>query len=236
MKKETLKIENIPATLWGEQANKLIIAVHGDMSHKEDDVIAIFAECAASKGYRVMSFDLPEHGDRSNTNIPCKVQNCVQDLKTVMDYGRGLSENIGVFACSIGAYFSLLAYKNVSLRQALFLSPVVDMERIIYNMMSWFGISEDKLKTEKEIVTPIGHTLYWDYFTYVKDNPILTWNTPTAILYGAKDNTCELETVISFAERFKAALQVMEQGEHYFHTEEQLAFFKQWCNNSIKAV
>ena len=26
----------------------------------------------------------------------------------------------------------------------------------------------------------------------------------------------------------------MEQGEHYFHTEEQLSFFRQWCERSIK--
>ena len=110
------------------------------------------------------------------------------------------------------------------------------MERIIHNMMGWFDISEDKLRTEKEIVTPIGRTLYWDYLSYVKANPILTWNTPTAILCGAKDDTCELETIISFVERFDAALQIMEQGGHYFHTKEQLTFFKQWCNNSIKTV
>ncbi len=128
----------------------------------------------------------------------------------------------------MGAYFSLLAYSNEPLKQCLFLSPVVNMERIINNMMTWFNISEEMLKTKQEIKTPIGETLYWDYYCYVKDYPIELWSKPTSILYGLQDNLCEFEVVSEFAKRFNCNLQVMDNGEHYFHTEEQLQFFKQW--------
>ncbi|NFJ41374.1 alpha/beta hydrolase, partial [Clostridium botulinum B str. Eklund 17B (NRP)] len=114
------------------------------------------------------------------------------------------------------------------LKQCLFLSPVVNMERIINNMMTWFNISEEMLKTKQEIKTPIGETLYWDYYCYVKDYPIELWSKPTSILYGLQDSLCEFEVVSEFAKRFNCNLQVMENGEHYFHTEEQLQFFKQW--------
>ena len=50
-------------------------------------------------------------------------------------------KEINVFACSMGAYFSLLAYQNDVLEKALFLSPVVNMERIIENMMKWFNVT-----------------------------------------------------------------------------------------------
>lgn len=136
MIKRNLNIKNIPSILWGKGASKLFIAVHGNMSNKEDDVIVILAEGAVKKGYQVLSFDLPEHGDRKGEkDYKCNVKNCVHDLNTIMDYAKLLSNDISLFACSIGAYFSLLSYKNESLRQSLFLSPVVDMEHIIENIM-----------------------------------------------------------------------------------------------------
>ena len=234
MFKQKLLIETIPTILWGERSSHLFIVVHGSQSNKEDDAIATFAECAESKGYQALSFDLPDHGERKAENVPCKVQNAIQDLKTIMRFARETTNSISLFACSMGAYFSLLAYNDIALRQALFLAPLVDMERMILNMMTWFNISTEKLEAEQEITTPIGQTLYWDYYCYVREHPITKWNVPTAILYGAKDETVEFDTVEAFAKRFHADLQLMEQGEHYFHTEEQLSFFRQWCERSIQ--
>jgi hypothetical protein len=233
MIKQNLKIESIPAISWGEKSDKLFIAVHGNRSNKADDAIFVFAEEATVLGYQVLSFDLPEHGDRKDETYACKVQNCVQDLNTIICYAQSLSKNISVFACSMGAYFSLLAYRHESLKQCLFLSPVVNMERIITNMMTWFSISENRLKAEKEVLTPIGQTLYWDYYCYVKEHAIVAWNKPTSILYGSEDNLCEFDVVSAFAKRWNCDLQVMEHGEHYFHTEEQLQFFRQWLKKYI---
>lgn len=146
------------------------------MSNKADDVIVLLAEEATAQGYQVISFDLPEHGDRKGETYACKVQNCVHDLAIIMHYTQQLSKNISLFACSMGAYFSLLAYHDLQLKQCLFLSPLVDMERMIKNMMTWFRISEIRLEAEKEVPTPIGQTLYWDYYCYVKSHPINTWS------------------------------------------------------------
>lgn len=233
MIKQKLTIKGIPAIIWGEESPKLFIAVHGNMSSKADDVIVILAEKAIQSGYQVLSFDLPEHGDRRNDPTPCKVQNCVKDLSTIMEYTKTEWNEISLFACSMGAYFSLLTYKDADLKQSIFLSPVVDMARIINNMMTWFSISEEQLKTEKEIATPIGQILYWDYYCYVKEHPVNSWNKPTAILYGSADDLCEFDTVSNFAQQFNCDLTVMEHGEHYFHTKEQLNFFKQWIEKRI---
>ncbi|MCM3291379.1 alpha/beta hydrolase [Paenibacillus sp. MER 180] len=233
MIKNNLKIENIPAILWGDKSDKLFVVVHGNMSNKADDSIIVFAEEATAAGYQVLSFDLPQHGDRKDEPYLCNVQNCVQDLNTIMTYAKSLSNHISLFACSMGAYFSLLAYSHEPLKQCLFLSPVVNMERIINNMMTWFNVSESRLKIEKEIATPIGQTLYWDYYCYVKEHPIVAWNIPTSILYGSEDNVCEFDVVSEFNKRFNCNLQVMENGEHYFHTEEQLQVFRQWLKKHI---
>lgn len=236
MIKEYFKIEEIPAILWGESSENIFIAVHGNMSNKEDDVISIFAEQAVKLGYQVISFDLPEHGERDKEGTPCKVQNCVRELDLVMSYAKQYWNNISLFACSMGAYFSLLAYKNEPINQVLFLSPVVNMERIINNMMKWFNIDEKQLKNQKIIETPIGQKLYWDYYCYVKDNPIDTWNNSTNILYGSKDDLCETNFVFKFVEKFKCNIVVMDEGEHYFHTKEQLKFFEKWLLNNIRKL
>ncbi|KAJ51421.1 hypothetical protein BD780_002575 [Clostridium tetanomorphum] len=233
MIKQNLEIENIPAILWGDKSDKVFIAVHGNMSNKADNSIVVFAEEAIAVGYQVLSFDLPKHGDRKEEDYDCKVQNCVEDLNIIMRYAQSLSNNISVFACSIGAYFSLLAYNHEPLKQCLFLSPVVNMERIINNMMTWFNISENRLKTEKEIPIPTGQTLYWDYYCYVKEHPIATWNNLTSILYGSEDNLCEFDVVSEFTKRFNCDLQIMKNGEHYFHTKEQLEFFRRWLKKYI---
>lgn len=233
MIKQKLTIDGIPAIIWGENSPKVFIAVHGNMSNKSDEVIVILAEKASQLGYQVLSFDLPEHGERKNDPTPCKVQNCVKDLAAIMECAKTKWDEISLFACSMGAYFSLLAYKDDDLSQCLFLSPVVDMERIINNMMSWFSISAAQLQAEKEVATPIGQVLYWDYYCYVKEHPINSWNKPTAILYGSDDDLCEFDTVSNFAQQFNCELTVMEHGEHYFHTEEQLAFSSHWIENHI---
>lgn len=45
----------------------------------------------------------------------------------------------------MAAYFSLLAYHDETLEHAFFLSPVLDMERIIQSIMNWFSVSEQRL-------------------------------------------------------------------------------------------
>ena len=43
-----------------------------------------------------------------------------------------------------------------------------------------------------------------------------------------KDNLTDTETISSFAAQTKATLTVMTNGEHWFHTAEQMAFLDSW--------
>lgn len=204
------------------------------MSSKTDVPIAILAEEVTPLGYQVLSFDLPEHGDRKGKPELCKVQNCVADLISVLTFAKTQASEISVFACSMGAYFSLLAYKDVNLKQCLFLSPVVDMNRIINNMMLWFNITAEMLEKEQEISTPIDQVLYWDYYLHVTQNPISKWDKPTSILYGKNDELCEYGVVSTFAKLFNCSLEIADNATHYFHTEEQLKIYKAWLIKQVK--
>lgn len=235
MKIERIKINNIPSIIWGEKSSKVYIAIHGNMSNKEDEVIKILAEKVVKKGYQLLSFDLPEHGERKkDTNYLCKVQNCINDLEQVIEYAKANYNEVNIWACSMGAYFSLLAYKDEDIKKCIFLSPVVDMKVIIDNMMLWSNTTEEELKEKREVKTDFGQTLYWDYYLYVKNNPITKWDKKTYILHGNKDNM-QAETIIEkFVNDFNCDLVILENGEHYFHTEEQLNYYKNWLDKIIK--
>lgn len=96
------------------------------------------------------------------------------------------------------------------------------MRELIENMMKAFGVTEKKLKKEREIAIPIGETLSWDYYLYVKENPITIWTPFTHILCGDKDEICNIETTKKFSKQFNCELEILKDSEHYFYKEEQL--------------
>lgn len=141
-------------------------------------------------------------------------------------------DSVILVANSIGAFFSMSALAERKISQALFISPIVNMEKLITDMMMWSNVTEDELKSKKEIPTKFGETLSWDYLCYVREHPI-EWSIPTRILYGGKDNLTSRETISEFSERIGATLTVMEKGEHWFHTDVQMKVLDNWIRNSI---
>ena len=140
-------------------------------------------------------------------------------------------ENVILIANSIGAFFSMNAGIDEMIHTAYFISPIVDMEKLITDMMQWTNVSESELETEGIIHTDFGEDLSWEYLCYVRNHPI-TWSVPTQILYGSNDHLTSLETITDFANKLQATLTVMEGGEHWFHTEEQMLFLDKWIKES----
>ena len=137
------------------------------------------------------------------------------------------SDNVILIANSIGAYFAMLSLSGKRIERAFFISPIVDMERLIIDMMKWAGVSEKELAQRSEIKTDFGEMLSWEYLCYVREHQI-KWKIPTEILYGENDGLTSLETITAFAERTGAGLTIMPGGEHWFHTDEQMRFLKEW--------
>lgn len=142
-------------------------------------------------------------------------------------------DRLTLIANSIGAFFAMSALDENLVDRAYFISPVVDMENLILNMMQWSNVTEQTLAEKREIATDFGETLSWNYLCYVREHPIL-WNVPTQILYGERDNLTSMETVSAFAKRHHAKLTVMPGGEHWFHTEEQMHFLDDWLKKEEK--
>ncbi|MBQ9898571.1 MAG: alpha/beta hydrolase [Ruminococcus sp.] len=137
-----------------------------------------------------------------------------------------------LIANSIGAYLAMCALSGEEIGRAFLISPVVDMERLILGMMSQEGVSEEELRSRGEIVTESGAVLSWRYLCFARENPV-GWSVPTAVLYGGCDRLTSREQISAFAERVGASLTVMEDGGHWFHTDEELRFLDEWLRREV---
>ena len=142
-------------------------------------------------------------------------------------------DGISIVANSIGAYFAMSAMGGVDIEHAYFISPVLDMERLILDLMSWSNVTEQELSEKKIIKTQTwDEPLSWEYLCYVREHPI-AWNVPTDILYGEKDVLIPFETVSAFVKRTGANVTVMKNGEHWFHTDDQVKFHDSWIKHCV---
>lgn len=232
MKSEHLKINNIAAIKWGDASENVFLYVHGKGGCKEEAESLAFL--AQNIGYQVLSIDLPGYGERKSEIEKFNPWDVISELQEVMCYIKANWKKTSLFAQSIGAYFSMLALKNENFFQTLFVSPIVDMEYLINRMMLWANVSKEMLEKEKIIPTDFGESLSIDYLKFVESHPIDKWNAKTAILYGEKDNLMEQNIVENFAKKFSCNLTVMKNGEHWFHTPEELEFLKEWSLSNIK--
>ena len=231
MKLEKCIIQGIPAIIWGEPSKKAYLFVHGKMSSK--DAAAVFAQLAQEKGYQTLSFDLPQHGDRAEEPERCHIWSGTRDVKKLCDAAFARWEQVSLFGCSLGAYFSLHVCGDYPFRNCLFQSPIVDMEYLIRQMMVWFGVTQERLEREREVETPID-TMSWDYYQYVLAHPITRWDIPTAILYGGKDNLQSRQVMKGFADRFGCRLTVSEFSEHPFMQPLDSLIVEDWMRRSLE--
>ncbi len=177
---------------------------------------------AACQGYDLRGVDLP---DLTPWGAESAIQKAFRELEG--EYGR-----VSLLANSLGAYCAMYALRDYPVERALFISPILDMERLILDMLSWAGADEGELRERGEIPTDFGETLSWGYLDFVRAHPI-RWPHPTHILYAQGDHMTAPATVEGFARAHGASLTVMEGGEHWFHTPEQLAFLNSWLGNTL---
>jgi pimeloyl-ACP methyl ester carboxylesterase len=231
MEMQRFMIDKIPSILWGSPSSQLYIYIHGQHGCKEG--AELLADLAVCHKWQVISFDLPEHGERStesNSFLPWKV---VPELSTIIAYAKRRWDKIALYADSIGAWFGMLSLGEQKIENCLFVSPILDMKLLISKMMLWANVSEKQLQRELIIPTSFGHTLSWEYLTYVTKHPITKWNVPTKILYGGHDSLVDRNIVEGFSRRFHCKLTVMENGEHWFHTPEQLDILRKWIKSRL---
>lgn len=192
---------------------KLVVYVHGKGGNIEEakHYESLFLECD------VIGFDY--------------VSNVIWDAKeeflNYFNTKKEKYESIILIANSIGAYFSMSSLSEEQISEAYFISPIVNMEKLICDMMKWANVSEEELFRKKEIVTNFNETLSYKYLSFARNNPI-NWNVKTHILYGENDYLTSFETINEFKTKTNSTLDILKNGEHWFHTNEQMKFLDDW--------
>ena len=153
------------------------------------------------------------------------------EIRAAIDSLNTEFDGVILIANSIGAFFSMHADLNGRVRSAYFISPIVDMELLITDMMHLAGVTEEDLEKRGEVPTGFGENLSWAYLQYVRSHPI-QWTVPTQILYGSNDALTSPAAVRAFAKTHRAGITVMEGGEHWFHTDEQMQFLDSWIRKN----
>ena len=193
--------------------DKVIVYIHGQGGSVEE-----------AEHYRPLFADSDVIGFDYKSRYPWEAE---EEFPRFFAGMLGRYDSITVIANSIGAYFTMCALAEMQIEKAYFISPVADMEKLICDMMKTANVSEAELRKKGEIETPFGQTLSWKYLSYTREHP-LHWTVSAHILYGGRDELTSRETIGKFAERIGATLTVMENGEHWFHTDEQMSFLDGW--------
>ena len=230
MKKQELTLAGVPAILYGERSRKVYLYVHGKNGCKEE--AERFANTACAAGWQVLAIDLPEHGarkDRPEQLLPWAV---VPEIQAVYARMQPVWPHIRLYGVSIGAWLAMQALRAEKLEKALFVSPVVDMEKLILALMQQAGVTEEQLRAAGEIPTDFGETLSWPYLCWVREHP-LHWHGRTQVLYGDGDAMTSRTMIERFRQESGAHLTIMEGGEHWFHTPVQMAVLQTWEETNV---
>lgn len=218
------------ALVIGEDSDKVYLYLHGKCGFKEEALD--FAERAAHKGYQVVSVDLPRHGARKSEATELLPWIVTEELQRVYADLEKNWRHIFLRATSIGAWLAMMALSDRSIERCLFVSPVVDMEKLIGKMMLWSCVTERELQKKESIPTDLGEVLSWRYLCWVREHPVV-WNTPTKILYGERDSLTGKNTMEDFCLQHNAELFTIPGAEHYISEKTHLRILHRWEEDNL---
>lgn len=225
-----MTLEGIPCILWGTPSSHMVLHVHGKMSRKE--YAEDFARIAQQKGWQTLSFDLPRHGERIHSAAECTPFDAVPEVRMLADWVQTHSEHMALYACSLGACFSLEALNSYSFEKALFQSPIVDMPWLIRQMQMWFHVTDEQLQAAGCIATPVDD-LRWDWHEHAMHQPPMAWPIPTYVLYGGRDNLQSRAVMEAFCAHAGAKLTISEESDHSFMAPQDTSVVHEWIMASL---
>ena len=114
---------------------KLVIYVHGKGGTAEE-----------AKHYQPLFAESDVIGFDYKSQYPWEAGSEFSDFYDLHSKGY---DSVILVANSIGAFFSMNAFAEKKISKALFISPIVNMEKLITDMMIWSNVTEDELCRKK---------------------------------------------------------------------------------------
>lgn len=113
MEKRYFSLGHIPCAEYiNGEVRSLCIALHGFGGDKESSAIRMLAEAIEKSA--LICFDFPAHGASEAADSMLTVENCISDLKCVIEHSREKYPAVPIcfFATSFGGYILLLALRR----------------------------------------------------------------------------------------------------------------------------
>ena len=198
---------------------KVVVYIHG-----------LYGSAEEAKDYSYLKDEYDVVGLDYQDGNPWEIKDTIRNEfeKLTKDY-----KEIIVIANSIGAFYAYEYLSDYKISHAFFISPIADMSQIIFNKMMREGIQHNELEEKKTIICKDGTVLSFDFYQHVsnyKDN----WKVPTDILYGEHDEIVYIENIADFLASHPSSRLTIKQGaNHYFHTEEEKEFIKNWILKTL---
>ncbi len=234
IEKQEIDIDGVPAIIWGRDADKVILAVHGMFGNMLEGTKVVMAEVVEPLGYQVISFDMPGHGSRIETS-DWVFDDCAADVRKVVDYAKENYSSICMFGDSFGAYMIATACNDVELEKRLFISPGFDMAPFMLNLYETAGVTLEQLEEEGVIVNEISMPFRWDNQVYMDEHPIESMPSPSYIFYNSGDEFFTQDSIEAWADKLGCELTVFDGGQHWLHTNEQLIAYREWLEDIFTA-
>lgn len=209
---EEFTLNGIPALRWGEPGGRAVVGVHGKFANKFDPIMALCGEVIASQGDQLITFDLPTHGDR-NDDKKFNAMAASPEVLAFTQLARSQSTEVSLLANSIGAYFSLCDTPAGTFKHAWLVSPLIDLEYYIRDVMAEYLVTEEQLAAETVIDTPRA-VLEWSYLRFVQEHPPRL-DIPCWIIRGDQDEMVPLNAISRFLKTPGCELVQIEGGRHF---------------------
>ena len=218
------EIEKINKLIEDEQNrpkhNKIVIYIHGlKGSYKEADDYSFLTD------YDIKGLD---YEDGNPWEVGPIIKEKFEEL--IKPY-----EEVIVIANSIGAFYTYEYLYDYNIRHAFFISPIASMFKIVFDYIITGQVSKQELKEKRLVTAEDGTVVSYDFYEkYSKGDYHGNWNVPTDILYGSNDELVYIENIAAYlASRPLSRLTIKQGAEHWFHTDEEKSFIKDWILRSL---
>lgn len=191
---------NIPCKLFepeNGQPDFVVVGVHGFAGDKESSVLTALAESLCSNRAALICFDFPAHGHSRADDCFLRVNNCKNDLLTVIGFviKQFPQKKYGLFATSFGGYISLLCAKQLVNWKIVLRAPAVTMaETFIQRILP---ISKEDFLEKGGAECGYERTMFvsCDFYRDLLDNKIIVPPYSLMIIHGTNDDIVPYQAI-----------------------------------------
>ncbi len=208
--------------------DNVIIGVHGFAGDKESSMLETLAATFCLHNSAVLSFDFPAHGSSHVGEEMLTINNCKNDLCTVLEYVSNEYPNASksIFATSFGGYITLLCADKLANIPLVLRAPAITMPKVLLENV--LKINANDFKTAKYIACGFERPINLPYSFYEdlmsqevigsKQIPL-----PILIIHGDCDDIVPLSDIEAFsASQSDVSLKIISGADHRFKNEGEM--------------